>query len=50
MGEFSNVLDGLLLADLHKADSKILRRYFGDDGLCVFRDYHEAQGAKDVEA
>ena len=48
--EFSNVLDGLLLVDLRTADSKILRRYFGDDGLRVFRDYHEAQGAKDVEA
>lgn len=41
--EFSNVLDGLLLADLRTADSKILRRYFGDEGLKRFRDYHQQQ-------
>ena len=44
--EFSNVLDGLLLADLRTADSKILRRYFGDEGLKVFRDFHEPEGTE----
>ena len=38
---FSNVLDGLVIADLRTADPKILRRYFGDEGLKRFQAHHQ---------
>ncbi len=38
--EFSNVLDGLILVDLCKADPVILSRYFTRPGVVNFRAYH----------
>ena len=42
--DFSNVLDGLLIADLRTADPKILRRYFGDEGFKTFQEFHQRAG------
>ncbi len=44
--QFSNVLDGLVVADLRTADPKVLRKYFGDEGLKIFLDYHRAAESK----
>jgi putative hemolysin len=37
---FGNVLDGLIMVDLTRTDSKILKRYMGSEGFAAFRDYH----------
>ena len=41
--QFSNVLDGLVIADLRTVDQRILRRYFGEEGLKRFLDYHQGE-------
>ena len=37
---FSDVVDGLILVDLLKTDSKILERYMGKEGYYSFLQYH----------
>ena len=37
---FSSVLDGLVIADMRTADARVLRRYFGEEGLNRFLRYH----------
>jgi putative hemolysin len=37
---FSDVIDGLILVDLCKTDSKVLQRYMGKEGYADFMDYH----------
>lgn len=37
---FSNVLDGLVVVDFRSASPRILNRYFSEDGLKRFMDYH----------
>jgi len=39
--EFANVLDGLILVDVTKTESKILRKYMGQKGADEFLAYHE---------
>ena len=38
---FSSVVDGLLLVDLTKTDSKLLRRFMGEKGFESFTRYHQ---------
>jgi len=40
---FSNVVDGLLMADLTHADRKMLNRYMGADGADAFLNYHSSR-------
>lgn len=37
---FGNVLDALMMVDLLRVDSRILRRYFGSGGARTFLEYH----------
>ena len=37
---FGDTLDGLIFIDLSKADTKLLKRYMGEEGLHKFMDYH----------
>jgi len=37
---FSDVLDGLVLVDLRRADPAALERSMGRDGIAAFRRYH----------
>mgnify|MGYP006287547443 CR=1 FL=1 len=39
--DFSDVIDGLLLVDLLKADKKQLQRYMGREGYAGYRAYHD---------
>ena len=39
--DFSDVVDGLILIDLRKTDSRTRARYMGDDADKAFRDYHQ---------
>ncbi|MGD2270450.1 MAG: lysophospholipid acyltransferase family protein [Desulfobacterales bacterium] len=39
---FSSVVDGLLLVDLTKTDSKLLRRFMGEKGFETFTRHHQA--------
>ncbi len=39
---FSNVLDGLVIADLRTANPRILQKYFGEEGLRIFLDAHQS--------
>lgn len=48
--DFSDVLDGLILVDLTKTDSKILKRYMGDQGLVSFKEYHSAEKKQEMPA
>ena len=47
---FSNVLDGLVVADLRTASPRILRRYFGEEGLARFLDFHQGSLERDAES
>lgn len=47
---FSNVLDGLVVADLRTASPRILRRYFGDEGLAAFLEFHRDSLERDPES
>lgn len=47
---FSNVLDGLVVADLRTASPRILRRYFGDEGLARFLKFHRGSLERDTES
>jgi putative hemolysin len=38
--DFSYVLDGLILVDLTKTDTKVLERYMGQKHMAAFLDYH----------
>jgi putative hemolysin len=38
--QFSDVVDGLLMADLTRTDPTILQRYLGIQGVACFRGYH----------
>lgn len=38
--KFSNVLDGLMMADLTSADPRLLKRYFGTENAGAFLEYH----------
>lgn len=38
--DFSDVLDGLILVDLTKTDTKVLERYMGRDNVAAFLHYH----------
>lgn len=40
--DFSNVVDGLVMVDLTRVDSAVLRRYMGDDGAASFLAFHNA--------
>ena len=37
---FAGVLDGLIMADLRKADPRILARYMGEEGAAAFLAHH----------
>lgn len=37
---FGNALDGLIMVDLTKTDSRVLKRYMGENGLKRFYGYH----------
>jgi tryptophan synthase alpha subunit len=39
---FSRVIDGLLVVDLLKTDSRLLQRFLGQQGLAAFRAHHAA--------
>ncbi len=39
--QFSDALDGLIMVDLVKTDSRVLRRYMGQEGTEKFLDYHK---------
>jgi putative hemolysin len=39
--KFSNVLDGLMMADLTRTNPRLLKRYFGADKTQAFLEYHE---------
>jgi putative hemolysin len=39
-GEFSNVLDGLIMVDLRQIEPTLLARYMGKAGTMAFRSYH----------
>ena len=43
--KFSNVLDGLLMLDLRKANPELLVRYLGKEGAAVFLDLHAKSSA-----
>jgi hypothetical protein len=45
--DFSGVLDGLVLVDLRRTDSTLLRRYMGEDGLEAFMSYHGLHPSKE---
>ena len=47
---FSNVLDGLVVADLRTASPRILRRYFGDEGLQRFLEFHRDSFERDAQS
>lgn len=38
---FSNVLDGLILLDLTKTESKTVKRFLGEEGYRAFRNHHQ---------
>jgi putative hemolysin len=42
--DFSDVIDGLLLVDLLKADKKQLQRYMGKEGYADYMAYHDGAG------
>ncbi len=46
---FSNCMDGLILVDLLKTDTKTLERYMGKTGLENFYSYHQALENSSVE-
>jgi hypothetical protein len=39
--KFSDVLDGLLVADLRRTKFGLLERYMGREGLATFREHHQ---------
>jgi hypothetical protein len=41
--KFSNVLDGLVVVDLRKAQSAVLERYMGREGAAQFRQEHKLE-------
>ena len=41
--KFSNVLDGLVVVDLRKAESGVLERYIGREGTAEFRMRHKME-------
>ena len=41
-GQFSDVLDGLIVVDLRNTSRKSLQRYLGNDGAERFLRYHSA--------
>ncbi|MCL7488491.1 MAG: lysophospholipid acyltransferase family protein [Desulfobulbaceae bacterium] len=43
---FSNVLDGLVLVDLCRTDSKTLERYMGKEGSAQFLAYHQDRSGR----
>ncbi len=45
--EFSNVLDGLMMADLTETDPKLLGRYMTPAGLESFLEYHRRERARE---
>lgn len=44
---FANVVDGLILLDLTRTESKTVRRFLGEDGYRRFMDYHTEITAAD---
>lgn len=46
--DFSDVLDGLILVDLTKADTRILKRYMGDEGVVSFLEHHKKEKEETV--
>ena len=45
---FSNGLDGLIMVDLTKCDTKLLRHYMGKEGAAVFLAYHQEKPLLDL--
>jgi putative hemolysin len=45
---FSNGLDGLIMVDLTKCDTKLLRHYMGKEGAAVFLAYHHEKPLLDL--
>jgi putative hemolysin len=45
--DFSNVVDGLLMVDLKKTDSKLLKRFMGEEGFERFKTFHGPMPAPD---
>lgn len=42
---FADALDGLIVVDLTRTDSRLLERYMGKEGVKVFRDFHSQRAA-----
>jgi hypothetical protein len=45
--QFADCIDGLMVADLRRADPKVLRRYMGAEGAEQFLAYHAGHGTPD---
>jgi putative hemolysin len=45
---FSNGLDGLIMVDLTKCDTKLLRHYMGKEGAAAFLTYHQEKPLLDL--
>jgi putative hemolysin len=45
---FSDGLDGLIMVDLTKCDTKLLRHYMGKEGAAVFLAYHQEEPLLDL--
>ncbi len=48
--DFANALDGLIMVDLTRTDTKMLQRYLGRDGAAAFLDHHGllTEGVRDM--
>jgi len=46
---FSNVIDGLIVVDLARADERLVRHYMGRDGCDAFKSFHAASPKKGAQ-
>lgn len=48
--DFGNAVDGLIVVDLDSAESRLLRRYLGDEGLESFYAYRASEGPSNTRS